>query len=288
MVRDPLAQAASTVTTAIDASRNAGERGGGRPAVLPLDDERARESALAGAKAAALARAKASGLPVLPGFVIVTTAAGEIEGRGWEGATADQVRGTWSDLSHNGSRPLVVRSSSTVEDRQKSSMAGRFTSVIGAQDWDHFQQAVDEVLASRRDAARGEGSTELDQPLAVLVQPVLEARTSGVMFGVDPVSGRSDTLVVTAVAGAPDKLVSGAVEGTRYELHPTGSQRSRRTGTAGARLRRRELRSLARLAADVAGTFGGPQDVEWAIDGQGHLWLLQSRPVTTEERGVPS
>ena len=38
---------------------------------------------------------------------------------------------------------------------------------------------------------------------------------------------------------------------------------------------------------DVERVFGGPQDVEWAVGVDGHLWLLQSRPVTTEIRGVP-
>jgi pyruvate,water dikinase len=47
------------------------------------------------------------------------------------------------------------------------------------------------------------------------------------------------------------------------------------------------LAELAALSDEVAEVFGGPQDVEWAIDTDGTLWLLQSRPVTTEVRGVP-
>ena len=55
----------------------------------------------------------------------------------------------------------------------------------------------------------------------------------------------------------------------------------------GPKLSRPWLRALARLSAAVASTFGGPQDVEWAIGRDETLWLLQSRPVTSEVRGVP-
>ena len=48
------------------------------------------------------------------------------------------------------------------------------------------------------------------------------------------------------------------------------------------------LRRLVALSTAVARVFGGPQDVEWAVGTDGQLWLLQSRPVTTEIRGVPS
>ena len=55
----------------------------------------------------------------------------------------------------------------------------------------------------------------------------------------------------------------------------------------GPKLSRPWLRALARLSAAVASTFGGPQDVEWAIGRDETLWLLQSRPVTSEVRGAP-
>ena len=167
-----------------------------------------------------------------------------------------------------------------VEDTAESSMAGQFTSVIGVHGFDDFAAAVVEVLASRQQA------TAADQPIAVLVQPLLDPDVGGVMFGVDPVSGRSDRRVVTAVRGAPEPLVSGEVDGSRYLLDPEGAVLDFSAGD-GPRLSRSRLRALARLSSDVASTFGGPQDVEWAIGRDETLWLLQSRPVTTEVRGVP-
>ncbi|MBW3613718.1 MAG: pyruvate, phosphate dikinase [Actinobacteria bacterium] len=256
--------------------------------MLDLADNRASDPRLAGAKAASLAHAMAAGLSVVPGFVITTTTTATIDAGHWTIAVEDEVRAAWKELSGGGQRALVVRSSSTAEDLDETSMAGQFRSVVGVQGWDDFREAVDAVLDSRRETAAGDGNVPLDHPMAVLVQPLVDAVAGGVMFGVDPVTGRSDRLVVAAVAGGPDRLVSGEVEGTRYELDRAGTQRSRQDGGGGARLNARQLRHLVGLADQVVEAFGGPQDVEWAIDGEGVLRLLQSRPVTTEVRGVPS
>lgn len=119
------------------------------------------------------------------------------------------------------------------------------------------------------------------------MQPLLSARCGGVLFGIDPVSGREDRLVVAAVRGGPDRLVSGEVDGSRYELERSGRQVEVTRGEGGTRLARRHLRELAGLAARTAEVFGGPQDVEWAYEEGGPLRLLQSRPVTAEPRGRP-
>ena len=126
-----------------------------------------------------------------------------------------------------------------------------------------------------RRAGRGDDDPA---PIAVLVQKHIDPAWAGVMFGVDPVSGRSDRLVVAAVPGGPQQLVSGAEEGTRIVLDRRGHvvEGSRRRQPLSWRTRR----GLARLAASVETLFGGPQDVEWAVTDGGRLLLLQSRPVT--------
>src|ERR687897_1210814 len=125
------------------------------------------------------------------------------------------------------------------------------------------------------------------QPMAVLVQPLIEPMFGGVMFGVDPVSGRSDRRVVTAVRGGPEPLVSGEVDGSRFVLDPSTGKVLDFDANDGPKLERDDLKHLVALSAQVASVFGGPQDVEWAIAADKKLWLLQSRPVTTEVRGVP-
>ncbi|HEV2810572.1 MAG TPA: PEP/pyruvate-binding domain-containing protein [Acidimicrobiales bacterium] len=254
------------------------------PKVVSLDDQRATDQRLTGAKAAALATAAAHGLPVLPGFVLTTaaTAPGEVAG-----AVGPEVRAAWEKLSDGGRRSLVVRSSSTVEDLAGSSMAGRFESVVGVNGWDAFQAAVRTVLDSRRHAAEGVADLTGDEPLAVLVQPLVDSTAGGVLFGVDPVSGRTDQLVVAASTEGPDAVVSGKVEGSRYVIDRSGDEVQADHGGGGARLEGSQLSALAELAGTAADIFGGHQDVEWAFDRQGNLALLQSRPVTTEVAGVP-
>jgi pyruvate,water dikinase len=83
--------------------------------------------------------------------------------------------------------------------------------------------------------------------------------------------------------------VSGQVEASRYVLTHDGSLVDSSEVEGGGQLDRRALRALARLAARAAAHFGGPQDMEWALLAPGgDVILLQSRPVTTEIRGVPS
>lgn len=248
------------------------------PLVVDLDDAAARDPAVSGGKAAALARARAGGLRTLPGVVLTTAFSDAIDG----GAVVEgnpAVSEAFRRVA-GGERPLVARSSSVVEDAAESSMAGQFASVVGIEGVDAFATAVGEVLDSRARAGAE------DAPIAVLVQPLLEPASGGVLFGVEPVTGRSDRRVVSAVAGTPGPLVSGEVAGSRYVLDPRGAVVEHTAGD-GLTLGRAQLRALAGLSADVAQAFGGPQDVEWAIDDDGVLWLLQARPVTTEVRGVP-
>ena len=232
--------------------------------VIRLTDRSAADPLIAGAKAANLATAAALGLPVLPGAVLTIgaslTAPADI------GALHD----AWRTLSENGAKALVVRSSSSVEDAATSSMAGVFTSVLDVAGWPALLEAIQAVLAS----AQG-------HPMAVLLQPMLDAAIGGVLFGVDPVGGRTDRLLVEWVKGGPAPLVGGLVSGSRLVLSRHGRIIER------DRVRSLDLRSrhdLAGLARAAEAAFGAPQDIEWAVDGRGHLWLLQSRPVTAASR----
>ncbi|MGH2694930.1 MAG: PEP/pyruvate-binding domain-containing protein, partial [Actinomycetota bacterium] len=250
---------------------------GGSPPILALDDPRSLDAELVGAKASSLAHASAAGLPVLPGFVLTTAACSLIASTRDDRLTlpaglATALQAVWEGLSRDGARALVVRSSSSMEDGKTSSMAGMFTSVLGVSNWPTFLESLAAVLASGRRAG-------LDAPMAVLVQPQLEVARGGVMFTLDPVTGRSDRIMVAAVLGGPDKLVDGSVQGTRMTLS-RGGRLLQREGDDPKILKGGQRRALARIAERAQVAFDGPQDVEWAFDLEGKLWLLQSRPIT--------
>lgn len=250
----------------------------GPPLLVGLDDERALDPGLTGGKAAALARARRAGVTTLPGAVLTT----EVSRRHDAGTPLAQLPGLAGALAVLGDDvgPLVVRSSSVAEDQAESSAAGQFASILDVDGPAAFTAAVAAVLASRHDAGAA------DQAIAVLVQPLVEPELSGVAFGVDPVSGRSDRRVVTAVRGRPAALVSGEVEGSRWALDPHGKVVDADVRD-GARASREELRAVVAVGDRLAEVLGGPQDIEWAfVDGR--LVVLQSRPVTTPVRGVPT
>jgi rifampicin phosphotransferase len=250
-----------------------------RPFIVELGDEAAIDPTLTGGKAAALARAAAAGLDTLPGVVLTTVFCDAIDD-GAEIAHHPAVREAF-DRAGGDHQALVARSSSVVEDTAASSMAGQFESIVGVSGFEDFIAAVTVVLASRERAGAA------DQPIAVLVQPLIEPKFGGVMFGIDPVSGRSDRRVVSAVRGGPEHLVSGEVDGSRYVLDARNLKVLDFDANDGPALDRAPLRRLVALSEKVAEVFGGPQDVEWAIGQDEQLWLLQSRPVTSEIRGVP-
>ncbi|MDT0306328.1 PEP/pyruvate-binding domain-containing protein [Streptomyces sp. DSM 44917] len=251
---------------------------------LALTDPRARRAELTGGKAASLARAAAARLPVLPGFVILPPG---------NGPGGRDLREVWRELSEDGTRPLVVRSSSAAEDTAESSMAGRFASVLDVRGWEAFAAAVETVRASALAAGdesvmgmidSGGGGRGDDGPadMAVLVQPMVTSRAGGVLFGADPVSGRADRMLLSAVRGGPDALVSGADAGTDARLTPHGRVvRERRAAARGLPLGHAELRRLAALARRARQVFGAPQDIEFGVEERtGRLWLFQSRPIT--------
>ncbi len=268
-------------------------------AVIGFDEPACGDVAVAGGKGASLAAMTAAGLPVPPGFVVP---AGILE------RSVDPVR--LRDLavarSHDEAQTVVlaaeppsqeigeayerlgggrvaVRSSATAEDSDAASFAGQqetYLNVEGAKDvcarvvecWASFFSERAIFYRSHK------GSLE-DLGMAVVVQRMVDADTAGVMFTVDPVQRRRDQMIIEAVRGLGEQVVSGEVTPDHYVTDRSGTVK-RSSLVAGGVLGEGELRSLADLGRALEEHFGGPQDVEWAI-AAGKIYLLQSRPVTT-------
>src|SRR2546421_633054 len=94
----------------------------------------------------------------------------------------------------------------------------------------------------------------------------------------DPITGRRKRAAIEAVRGLGEQLVSGAVNPDRFVVNTrTGAVLERRGDILGDA----ELRELAALGARIEEHFGRPQDIEWAIDADGKIWIVQSRDITT-------
>jgi rifampicin phosphotransferase len=180
-----------------------------------------------------------------------------------------------------GPGPFAVRSSGLMEDGAGHSFAGQFES--------HLDVSISEVaekIRKVRESASGPAILAYCQERClptpsiptVLVQCMISPRCAGVAFSADPVSGERGVAVVSAVPGTGEKLVSGEVDGEAWRIDraTVASCVSNETLLTGA-----ESVEIARLARRCEAATGSPQDIEWALDFSGKLWLLQSRPITT-------
>jgi pyruvate, water dikinase len=270
------------------------------PLVLPFRDPRCRQVALAGGKGASLATMTAENLPVPPGFVIASTAfeaavdtdalrrlmrAGDVDAARAMVATAEPPREPIERHYAELTGPVAVRSSACAEDSDAASYAGQQETYLNT-------DGLAEVLANvvrcwlsffteRAVFYRREKGSLDDVAMAVVVQQMVDSDRSGVLFTVDPVHGRRDRMVVEAARGLGEAVVSGEVTPDTYTLGRDGVVKRSRVVGAEPVLSDAECATLAALGRRLADLHGGPQDIEWAFDADGRLFLLQSRPVTT-------
>lgn len=259
------------------------------------------DPATSGGKASALGTLLRLGFPVPDGFVI------PFEDRAAHLGSRSALRGEVSrELLRLVGGPMAVRSSASDEDTPYASSAGQFDSVVGATGIDDVCEAIEACrnsATSRRaaDYRRHMNGNETSTPtsMAVLVQTVVEADVSGVMF--TPDDDRRDTRIEAAwglglsVVGGTLTPDTYAVSGEGRVTTVTGRKHSRidvdhegsglvTTDVADELQRASTLndhaaRRLARMGRRIAEVFGSPQDIEWAVKGD-EFWILQSRPIT--------
>lgn len=204
--------------------------------------------------------------------------------------------------------PVAVRSSATAEDLSWASFAGQqdtFLNIVGA---DAVLEAMRQCWASLwTDRAVSYRTTNgIDHAavrLAVVVQRMVEPQVAGVMFTADPVTGHRGHTVIDASPGLGEAVVSGAVNPDHFVVDATGAVLQRRLGDKRVVIRAVPgggteriarpthadqpclsaggIRDLTALGQRVQAHYGAPQDIEWAVDGTGVLWLTQARPITT-------
>lgn len=179
---------------------------------------------------------------------------------------------------------FAVRSSFSGEDGAKHSFAGQFESYL----WVARTQVGEKIEAVRRSGngaavnayrrisgltvgADASGNLDLTQ---VIVQEMVDAQCAGVCFSRDPLKKDAGKLV-SAVAGTAQDLVGGLVDGSTFHLPPARGE------AVPAYMRAQYMRELDRAVDAIQKHFGYPVDVEWAIDKEGTLFILQARPITT-------
>jgi pyruvate,water dikinase len=210
-----------------------------------------------------------------------------------------------------GSLAVAVRSSATAEDLPGASFAGQQETFLQVRGEAALLDAVRHCWASlwTDRAIQYRDRLSIDQgtvAMAIVVQVMVPAEVSGVLFTANPSTGDHGEMLVNASFGLGEAIVSGQVTPDTYTLDkaslavtattlgpketiivpdPVAGQGTRaepvpdeRRSTQALPLPR--LRELADLALRVERHFGGvPQDIEWVV-ADGHCWLLQARPIT--------
>ena len=218
----------------------------------------------------------------------------------------------YAELGHGeGHPPVAVRSSATAEDTASASFAGMNETFLNVRSESAVVDAVRRCWASLFGARTifyraKRGLDQAGMDIAVVVQRQLASTRAGVMFTVDPSSGRDDRLVIEGAFGLGEAVVSGSVSPDRYvvdkqslrilarevrhkelvvegvpEAGGTIVRESKPDEATAATLSDHEVRELAELGRRIEQHYGAPQDTEWAFDPDGRAWILQSRPVTT-------
>lgn len=284
-------------------------------AICRLTDSETADIGRAGGKGANLAVLTRAGLPVPPGFVVVTAAYREfVREHGLDalirreladvGGDPDAVDAASSRLRRAfesapmseemrdqlaaacapfGDGPLAVRSSATAEDLPEASFAGQqdtLLNVVGAVAVCEAVRRCWSSLWTARAIAyrRDQGIGHENISVAVVVQQMVPAEVAGVLFTADPMSGRRDHVVIEAAAGLGEAVVGGGTTPERWIIDaPTRGVLTRPTE---ALLTPGDVDTLVDLGLRAARLFGIPQDIEWAVH-DGRCWLLQSRPITS-------
>jgi pyruvate,water dikinase len=298
--------------------------------ILWLGEAACEDAAVAGGKAAGLSRLVVSHR-VPPGFCLAATAFENAASGGRAGPATTEVDAppalppdvrdeliaayrVLGERCGDAEPAVAVRSSAPEEDGRAASFAGQYETFLNVRGELPLAAAAarcwKSALAPRvLEYRRQRGLPTGDSRLAVLVQQLVVADVSAVVFSADPVTGDRDSVVITAAWGLGESLVGGSVTPDTHVVRKADlavvtsriAEKRRMTvaiadgagGTAECEvprfLRRRpclseaDVTEMARMVIAMERSTGWPVDAECAL-AAGDLYLLQCRPVTVVGR----
>ncbi len=272
---------------------------------------------LLGGKAANLARLESIGMPVPPWYAITTEAFRRFRDVPLPPELEREIERAHAARIPDG-KLVAVRSSAVGEDAAGESFAGIHDSFLFVRGWDDLLNAIRGVWASayseRALAYRRARGIPLDSiAVAVVVQEMIDPRSSGVLFTANPNNGSVHEMVISSLWGAGEGLVSVGLDADTYivekdTLEVTEQLAVKReqivldrdAGRGVVRtevpsdlqerssLTSEEIAELARTGLAIERLYRRPQDIEFAFDSEGRLAILQARPVTTVEEDGPA
>jgi len=178
---------------------------------------------------------------------------------------------------------FAVRSSAIGEDGRTASFAGIHETELelaAAEVPAAVRRCWASVWSERALQYRTMRQLPMDGAMAVVVQVLVPADAAAVVFTRHPVTQRGDQLLVNAVRGLGESLVSGTVTPDEIVLDKASlAVASLTRGDGDVVLTDSQLRGLAELSVHLEGQFGRPIDIEAALAGD-RWFILQARPIT--------
>ena len=218
-------------------------------------------------------------------------------------------KGSAADILNTAHEPIfvAVRSSATTEDLAEASFAGQQDTYINIKGkeklLEHIKKCFASLFTARATYYRNkQGFKHEEASLAVVVQKMINADKSGVMFSKDP-TNKTEDIIIEAVWGLGEGIVSGTITPDNYVISQSLELKSKtiedkkiaiRRNSAGETktielqperskhqvLTQYELQKLAGFAIKLEDHYQKPQDIEFAIEGE-DLYIVQTRPITT-------
>jgi len=241
--------------------------------VVPL--EKASEIESAGGKAASLARLIQAGFRVPQGFVITTGSEMKMNSK-LEAQILDQ-------FDKMEAEKVAVRSSAVAEDGKNDAWAGQFDTFLNIKRHDLIKTIKKcwGSAGSERAKAYAKNKGIKSGAVAVIVQEMVPSEVAGVAFSVHPVTQNEQDVVIEAVRGLGEKLVSGTATPDTYVINKESLDiETDRAASNQPILNKTELTEITRQIVKIEELYGLPVDVEWAF-AKNMLYILQSRPITT-------
>jgi pyruvate,water dikinase len=313
-----------------------------QPAIVWFEEVGKKDIALVGGKGANLGEMTQAQIPVPPGFIVTANAYYEFieksglaprirgilkeidpeDSKALQQAsndikelilhapmpieTAQAIKEAYEKM---GEGPVAVRSSATAEDLPEASFAGQQSTFLNVEGADGVVKAVQGCWASLFEARaiyyrEQQHFDHFKVGIAVPVQRMVASESSGVMFTVEPITSDTSKIVIEAIYGLGEGLVSGEVTPDLYIIDKqnmsivsrnisqqtkkltrsaNGDERNTWQPVPTAREKQKisdaDILQLAEIAKHIEDHYQTPQDIEWAKDSQ--IYIVQTRPVTT-------
>jgi pyruvate,water dikinase len=271
--------------------------------LIRFDDNNALDPSIVGQKFSSLARAHRAGFAVPPATAISAEAHRLfIAHRRWPEGLIGEVLEIAAELSFAGG--IAVRSSAIREDLERHSFAGQYSTFLNVANEKDLKDRIEqcwrsaetETVKSYLRLGTTTGGEEEIPLMGVILQKMVPAASAGVAFSRNPMNPSRDEVVIEGTKGLAENLVSGHTSPCRVLVDDKGVVRESVSPEDSKRIQGKDETTLEdiqwktianfirQLEADI---FQKPLDIEWAIDEENKLWLLQSRYITTVEDDEP-